>query len=137
MSFFHGSNDGQKGMGLIMLILIGVAPTAYALNRAVPESHTPAFVASAQAAAKVVSAHAAGFNTTGDPRPAVTGYVHAHKDADAAYPALARADRRHRRRRAEYGALDKTPTDKVQNVRNDMYLISEAIRVLARTRSPN
>ena len=33
VSFFHGSNDGQKGMGLIMLILVGVAPTAYALNR--------------------------------------------------------------------------------------------------------
>src|SRR5277367_6581216 len=39
VSFFHGSNDGQKGMGLIMLILIGVAPTAYALNRAPGESH--------------------------------------------------------------------------------------------------
>ncbi len=37
VSFFHGSNDGQKGMGLIMLILIGVAPTAYALNRGLPE----------------------------------------------------------------------------------------------------
>src|SRR6201992_3475731 len=34
VSFFHGSNDGQKGMGLIMLILIGTVPTAYALNRA-------------------------------------------------------------------------------------------------------
>ena len=32
---FHGSNDGQKGMGLIMLILIGTVPTAYALNHAV------------------------------------------------------------------------------------------------------
>ena len=38
MSFFHGSNDGQKGMGLIMLILIGTVPTAYALNRALPDS---------------------------------------------------------------------------------------------------
>src|SRR3984957_11355600 len=27
VSFFHGSNDGQKGMGLIMLILLGGAPT--------------------------------------------------------------------------------------------------------------
>src|SRR5271170_7921533 len=27
VSFAHGSNDGQKGMGLIMLILIGTAPT--------------------------------------------------------------------------------------------------------------
>ena len=35
VSFFHGSNDGQKGMGLIMLILIGTVPTAYALNHAV------------------------------------------------------------------------------------------------------
>src|ERR1700719_3297422 len=36
VSFAHGSNDGQKGMGLIMLILIGTVPTAYALNRALP-----------------------------------------------------------------------------------------------------
>src|SRR6202035_1448332 len=35
VSFFHGSNDGQKGMGLIMLILIGTVPTAYAVNHAV------------------------------------------------------------------------------------------------------
>jgi len=33
VSFAHGSDDGQKGMGLIMLILIGVVPTAFALNR--------------------------------------------------------------------------------------------------------
>src|SRR6266853_4407461 len=34
VSFFHGSNDGQKGTGLIMLILIGTVPTTYALNHA-------------------------------------------------------------------------------------------------------
>ena len=32
VSFSHGSNDGQKGMGLIMLILIGILPGAFALN---------------------------------------------------------------------------------------------------------
>jgi len=32
VSFAHGSNDGQKGMGLIMLILMGLAPAAYCLN---------------------------------------------------------------------------------------------------------
>ena len=42
VSFFHGSNDGQKGMGLIMLILIGTVPTAYALNRALPDSQIAA-----------------------------------------------------------------------------------------------
>ena len=32
VSFFHGSNDGQKGVGLIMLILIGITPTYFALD---------------------------------------------------------------------------------------------------------
>ena len=32
VSFFHGSNDGQKGVGLIMLILIGLLPVQFALN---------------------------------------------------------------------------------------------------------
>ncbi|MCU0711958.1 MAG: inorganic phosphate transporter [Pirellula sp.] len=32
VSFFHGSNDGQKGMGLLMLVLIGFMPSLYALH---------------------------------------------------------------------------------------------------------
>src|SRR5262249_17419573 len=32
VSFAHGSNDGQKGIGLIMLILIGLVPAEFALN---------------------------------------------------------------------------------------------------------
>lgn len=33
VSFAHGSNDGQKGVGMVMLILIGLMPAHYALNR--------------------------------------------------------------------------------------------------------
>src|SRR5580698_7139622 len=50
VSFFHGSNDGQKGMGLIMLILIGTVPTTYALNRAMPANQIEQFVANSQTA---------------------------------------------------------------------------------------
>ena len=32
VSFFHGQNDGQKGVGLIMLILIGIVPGYFALD---------------------------------------------------------------------------------------------------------
>lgn len=32
VSFFHGRNDGQKGIGLMMLILIGILPTYFAVN---------------------------------------------------------------------------------------------------------
>ncbi|MBV8472821.1 MAG: inorganic phosphate transporter [Hyphomicrobiales bacterium] len=132
VSFFHGSNDGQKGMGLIMLILIGVAPTAYALNRALPESHVPVFVAASQDASKIIDAHGAGFAILGDPRPVVTDYVHAHKIAEGAYPALAVLVKQIGDEVQQYGSLAKTPADKVQNVRNDMYLASEALRLLAK-----
>src|SRR5712671_1892307 len=60
VSFAHGSNDGQKGMGLIMLILIGTVPTVYALNRAMPPSQMTEFVASSTAAATVIAAKGAG-----------------------------------------------------------------------------
>lgn len=48
LSFAHGSNDGQKGIGPIMLILAGTVPVAYALNRAMPVEPRVPFVALAQ-----------------------------------------------------------------------------------------
>jgi inorganic phosphate transporter, PiT family len=132
VSFFHGSNDGQKGMGLIMLILIGVAPTAYALNRALPESQAAAFITASDAASKVVEAKGVGFAILGDPRAAVTEYVHAHKIAEGTYPALEVLMKQIADEVKQYGTLAKTPYDKVQNVRNDMYLTSEAVRILAK-----
>jgi inorganic phosphate transporter, PiT family len=132
VSFFHGSNDGQKGMGLIMLILIGVAPTAYALNRAPAEGHAAAFVSAAHTASKIVEAHGAGYNITGDPRPAVTAYVHSHIISEGTYPSLAVLTREISDSVEQYGSVAKTPLDKVQNLRNDMYLASEGFRVLAK-----
>jgi len=35
VSFFHGSNDGQKGVGLLMLILIAFLPAKFAVNHAI------------------------------------------------------------------------------------------------------
>ncbi len=40
VSFFHGSNDGQKGVGLLMLILIAFLPARFALNPAIPNAKT-------------------------------------------------------------------------------------------------
>jgi PiT family inorganic phosphate transporter len=130
VSFFHGSNDGQKGMGLIMLILIGTVPTAYALNRALPASAIEQFLANAKAASNVIAAKAAGYNVLGDPRPAVTAYVSAHKINEGTYPSLAVLVSDISKQVAEYGSLAKMPTDLVGNMRNDMYLVSEAIRFL-------
>src|ERR1700689_2427299 len=75
VSFFHGSNDGQKGMGLIMLILIGTLPAAYALNHAVGYSQVQDFVAVSEQAANVMSAHVDVNAVMDDPRADLTDYV--------------------------------------------------------------
>lgn len=32
MAFSHGANDGQKGIGLVMLVLVGIAPAGFVVN---------------------------------------------------------------------------------------------------------
>ena len=130
VSFAHGSNDGQKGMGLIMLILIGTVPTAYALNRALPESQVAQFQKTSTAAATVIAAKGAGHSIIGDPRPAVTQYVSQHKISEGTYPSLAVLVKDVGDQVQKYGTLDKVPAEAVGNTRNDMYLTSEAIRFL-------
>jgi len=49
VSFSHGSNDGQKGVGLIMLILIGIVPTQFALDASQPPAHLQEHVVASQA----------------------------------------------------------------------------------------
>jgi phosphate/sulfate permease/outer membrane protein OmpA-like peptidoglycan-associated protein len=46
VSFAHGSNDGQKGVGLLMLILIGMLPADYALNRSLNHAQITAMIQS-------------------------------------------------------------------------------------------
>jgi PiT family inorganic phosphate transporter len=130
VSFFHSSNDGQKGMGLIMLILIGTVPTAYALNRALPPTQIEQFQKNSQAASDVIAAKAAGYNVLGDPRPAVTAFVAQRKINEGTYPSLAVLVADISKQVAQYGSLAKMPAELVGNVRNDMYLVSEAIRFL-------
>ena len=80
VSFAHGSNDGQKGMGLIMLILIGTVPTAYALNHAVGYSQVQDFVAVSEQAAKVLTAHVDANAVIDDPRADLTEYLQTKKE---------------------------------------------------------
>jgi inorganic phosphate transporter, PiT family len=130
VSFFHGSNDGQKGMGLIMLILIGTVPTAYALNRALPDSQIKQFVVNSTAASNVIERKAAGYNVLGNPRPAVTNYVAQRQIDGGTFPSLAVLVRDISDQVTQYGSLAKFPAESVGNTRNDMYLASEAIRFL-------
>src|SRR5262245_53625496 len=78
VSFAHGSNDGQKGMGLIMLILIGVVPAAYALNRAVPDSAIPRFVQTSTYVGEMLD-RSGGSQSGGDARQVIGTYLRTHQ----------------------------------------------------------
>jgi len=135
VSFAHGSNDGQKGMGLIMLILIGTVPTAYALNRTLPESHLAAFTEASDAAAAVVKAKGSGYAIIGDPRPAVTLYLTQHEISEGTFPSLAVLIQQISHQVSTYGTIADIPAADAGNTRNDMYLASEALRILAKDKA--
>ncbi|WP_447756901.1 inorganic phosphate transporter [Sphingopyxis fribergensis] len=137
VSFAHGSNDGQKGMGLIMLILIGTVPTAYALNRAVPEKYVQEFVVNSNAAEAALAAHGGGPNpavatSPQDARRAVTAYIADKKLSSGTLPALGALIDQVETQVSGYGSLAKVPAAATENMRNDMYLASEAIKRLGK-----
>jgi PiT family inorganic phosphate transporter len=105
-------------------------PTAYALNRALPTSQIEQFQTNSKAASDVIAAKAAGYNVLGNPRPAVTAYVAARKINEGTYPSLAVLVTDIAKQVTQYGTIAKMPAEVVGNVRNDMYLASEAIRFL-------
>lgn len=133
VSFAHGRNDGQKGMGLIMLILIGVAPTAYALNRTMPDNVTPTFLARSQAAHEVFVAHSGAATALSlEKSRTVVGDALRARDLNKpeVYSALAILSNDIVKQIHEYGAIKRVPAAAVPNMRNEMYLVSDSIRLL-------
>ena len=131
VSFAHGSNDGQKGMGLIMLILVGTVPTAYALNRAMPAHETAQFAAVAQATHDSLLKVAANDPVSEpDARRVLSDYVRTKQAGSQTIPALATLVGSISTEVNEHGSLLAMPAAAVGNVRNDMYLASESIRDL-------
>ncbi len=136
VSFAHGSNDGQKGMGLIMLILVGTVPMAYALNRSMPVDHVTQFVAVAQVTQQSL-AHSIPPNTLvpGDSRKVLSEYVRTRELTPEVVPALRALTTSIGIQVKEHGSLARVPSDSVSNVRNDMYLTAEAIRHLEKDKN--
>jgi len=131
VSFAHGSNDGQKGMGLIMLILVGTVPMAYALNRAMPVDEMAKFAAVAQVTQQsLVKTAPAPAGTLEESRKALSEYVRTKELGPTVLPALAAITGSIGAQVKEHGTLARVPAEAVANVRNDMYLASEAIRFL-------
>lgn len=134
VSFAHGSNDGQKGMGLIMLILIGTVPTVYGLNRAVPEGDVPDFArVSTLAAEALARCEAPGPPPITDPRAAVAEITRTKTLNPSAVAAVRGLTLRIAGDVARHGTIADVPAEMVDNVRNDMYVTSEALGLIGKS----
>jgi PiT family inorganic phosphate transporter len=136
VSFFHGSNDGQKGMGLIMLILIGTVPTAYALNHAVSPMEVQQFIAASQQAGQILDRYVSPASADPDPRATVTAYLRSRQLQPATVPALRDLVENVNREVVLYKAFKSVPAEDQSNIRNDMYLASEALRQMQKDHNP-
>ena len=137
VSFFHGSNDGQKGMGLIMLILIGTVPTAYALNHAVSPMEVQDFIAASERAGHILDRHVDKSAILGpDAREEVTDYIRTKQLQPDTILALRELVEDLNHEVALYKVFKSVPAQDQTNVRNDMYVASEAIRLMQKSGNP-
>jgi inorganic phosphate transporter, PiT family len=136
VSFGHGSNDGQKGMGLIMLILIGTVPTVYALNHAVGPGQVQDFAAVSEQAAKVLASYATPGAVSTDPREDLTSYIRTKQIAPVTLTAAHDLALQISSSVTEAKSLAGIPANQQQNVRNDMYVEGEALRLMAKSGKP-
>jgi inorganic phosphate transporter, PiT family len=121
VSFAHGSNDGQKGMGLIMLILIGTVPTAYALNHAVTKQQSVDFIAVSEQAANTLNKYVSPNAVIADARDEVTTYVRTKEFTPNTMLALRQVVSDIGNETVLFREFRRVPNDRVRNFRNDMY----------------
>ena len=131
VSFAHGSNDGQKGMGLIMLILVGTVPAAYALNHAVGAGEVQTFLTASASTERVLERHSAP-ETIAAPnaRLSLEEVVATRRLQPGTLAAVGAMTHRISAEIASYGTYSRVPTQLSGNIRNDMYLTAEALRVI-------
>ena len=119
VSFAHGSNDGQKGMGLIMLILIGLLPGVYALNTHAGAAEYQRAAAVAGSTEAIFERHA-GEEAVQDPGGELSGFLTRSGTAsNRTFAALAAKNR------ALTGALASPVRPDPRVLRTDLYLAAQ------------
>jgi inorganic phosphate transporter, PiT family len=134
VSFAHGSNDGQKGMGLIMLILVGTVPAAYALNHAVGPAETQTFIAISERAERTLDQYAPGREASANVRAPLEALISGGVLAPSTMPALRVVVRRITDEVGGWGSYSRIPAQLSGNIRNDMYLVAESLRIIEEKR---
>jgi PiT family inorganic phosphate transporter len=137
VSFAHGSNDGQKGMGLIMLILIGVVPSIYALDTSMPGKSVATLVAQNQAAGAIFHKLAgADPVSAADASETLNAYLkNGAKLSPQTYPSLDEKNGEIASLLAGKSSLAQVPKDRRTELRSDIYLVSATIAKLNKAKA--
>jgi PiT family inorganic phosphate transporter len=130
VSFAHGSNDGQKGMGLIMLILIGVVPATFALDLSTNEKAIQDLSATAQAISFQMDKHSPGSAMAAGPiaDQYVSDYLKTGGKISAdTFAAIGTKCREISSKLEGHKSLNELSEQQRRDLRNDLYLVSEAL----------
>ena len=134
VSFAHGSNDGQKGMGLIVLILVGIVPATFALDMG-----TSANALDRLSAASVQFSQSLE-KIPGTPPDAdtahktLTAYLRTGQVSAGVLPALATANHRVVAGLDGVKDLASGPSAQRRDLRLDIYLVSETLARMAKAK---
>ncbi len=135
VSFAHGSNDGQKGMGLIMLILIGLAPAGYAVNLATNPKHMQEVVIESHQLATQMEARSRSAEV---PKPqaaseALSSYLKpGGTPSDRTFAAVAAKSREIANRLDGKPNFSEFTRDQRRLLRGDLYLLSETLNKMTK-----
>jgi PiT family inorganic phosphate transporter len=130
VSFAHGSNDGQKGMGLIVLILVGIVPAAFALDMSASAKSLQQIESSAVMFSQSLGSAPADSASAADTDAAhrqLTAYLRTGHIVDTTLPALALANQRVAAGLNGVNALSTVPALQRRSLRLDIYLVSETL----------
>ncbi|MFV5623038.1 inorganic phosphate transporter [Acinetobacter baumannii] len=129
VSFAHGSNDGQKGMGLIMLILVGLVPLAYSLNKNLDTQQVQSFHQLSSQTAVLLNQNQPEL-TDEKARAVLTKYIQTKQQTPEVVPALASMTDHLGERVSSYSNLKDIPEAAISEIRNDMYLSTTTFKRL-------
>ena len=129
VSFAHGSNDGQKGMGLIMLILVGLVPLAYSLNKNLDTQQVQSFHQLSSQTAVLLKQNQPEL-TDEKARVILTKYIQTKQQTPEVVPALASMTDHLGERVSSYSNLKDIPEAAISEIRNDMYLSTTTFKRL-------
>ncbi len=131
VSFAHGSNDGQKGMGLIMLVLIGIVPAGFALDLAAP-APTIAGIQQSSVRATEIFTHLSEGQTVevGDAKVVLSSFLRTGKVEPQVYAAAAVESALITKDLEGVESFNRLSAEQRRVVRTETYLVTETVNKL-------